>query len=253
MGCARHSAFPILHSAFIVQRVLIVDDEPAIVSAVRERLERDGLAVLAAGSGEQALALFDEGPPDLLLLDVGLPGMDGFELLRRLRAAGRDTPVVLLTARGDEIDRVVGIELGADDYVVKPFSVRELSARVRALLRRAAEVAALRAQVAASVPAPAVPASLRIDPARRRAYLADTPLDLRPREFDLLALLARHPGQVFSRDALLRQVWGQEGFLDARTVDVHVRRLRAALAAADPAAAELIQTERGVGYRLGAT
>jgi DNA-binding response OmpR family regulator len=229
-----------------VQRALIVDDEPAIVAAVRERLERDGLAVLAAGSAEQALAILDEAPPDLLLLDVGLPGMDGFELLRRVRARGLDTPVILLTARGDEIDRVVGIELGADDYLVKPFSVRELAARARALLRRAAEVAALRAQLSAQQPA--APAGLVIDQARRRASYRDTPLELRPREFDLLALLARHPGQVFSRDALLRQVWGQEGFLDARTVDVHIRRLRARLAAADPAAAALIQTEWGVGY-----
>lgn len=231
-----------------MQRILIVDDEPAIVAAVRERLERDGLAVSAAGSGEQALAQIDEAPPDLLLLDVGLPGIDGFELLRRLRGRGLDMPVLLLTARGDEIDRVLGIELGADDYVVKPFSVRELSARVRAILRRAAEVAALRAQVAA--PAPAPPGGLTIDQARRRASLHGTSLELRPREFDLLALLARHPGQVFSRDALLRQVWGREGYLDARTVDVHIRRLRASLAAVDPAAAELIQTEWGVGYRF---
>jgi DNA-binding response OmpR family regulator len=231
-----------------MQRILIVDDEPAIVAALRERLEREGFAVLVATSGEQALAMLAEAPPDLLLLDVGLPGIDGFELLRRLRAQGLATPVILLTARGDEIDRVVGLELGADDYVVKPFSARELAARVRALLRRAAEVAALRAQVAAAPALP--PAQLQIDQARRRASFRGIPLDLRPREFDLLALLASHPGQVFSRDALLRQVWGQVGFLDARTVDVHVRRLRAHLIAIDPQAAELIQTEWGVGYRF---
>lgn len=231
-----------------MQHVLIVDDEPAIVAAVRARLEREGFAVLAAASAEAALLVFDEGPPDLLLLDVGLPGMDGFELLRRLRARGFALPVVLLTARGDEIDRVVGLELGADDYVVKPFSVRELVARARTLLRRAAEVTALRAQVAAT-PA-SVPAALQIDPARRQARFRNTPLELRPREFDLLAFFARHPGQVFSRDALLRQVWGHDEFLDARTVDVHVRRLRARLAAIEPSAAELIQTEWGVGYRF---
>lgn len=230
-----------------MQRVLIVDDEPAIVAAVRERLEREGLAVRAAPDGEAALAALATDPPDLLLLDIGLPGIDGFETLRRARAQGHDLPVILLTARGDEIDRVVGLELGADDYVVKPFSVRELAARVRALLRRAAEVAALRARLADAAPAPI--GRLSIDPARRRAALGAIPLDLRPREFDLLAFLARHPGQVFSREALLRQVWGQEGFLDARTVDVHIRRLRAKLAAADPDA-DLIQTERGVGYRL---
>lgn len=233
-----------------MQHVLIVDDEPAIVAAVRERLEREGLAVRSAASGEEALAAVEAAAPDLLLLDVGLPGIDGFELLRRLRARGLDVPVIILTARGDEIDRVVGLELGADDYVVKPFSVRELAARARALLRRAGEVAALRAQVAAAQAAPPAPQSLSVDPVRRKASLNGTPLALRPREFDLLALLVRHPGQVFTREALLRQVWGHEGFLDARTVDVHIRRLRAHLAAVDPAAAERIQTEWGVGYRL---
>jgi DNA-binding response OmpR family regulator len=232
-----------------MQQILIVDDEPAIAAAVRERLEREGFAVMAAGSGEQALSALDEAVPDLLLLDVGLPGIDGFELLRRIRARGLALPVILLTARGDEIDRVVGLELGADDYVVKPFSVRELTARVRALLRRAAEVAALRAQVS-SQPEPQPATGLAIDQARRRASFRGAALELRPREFDLLAFLARNPGQSFSRDALLRQVWGQESFLDARTVDVHVRRLRARLAAVDPEAATLIQTEWGVGYRL---
>jgi DNA-binding response OmpR family regulator len=234
-----------------MQHILIVEDEPAIVAAVRERLEHEGFAVRAAANGEEALAAIDEGAPDLLLLDLGLPGIDGFELLRRVRAHGLDAPVIILTARGDEIDRVVGLELGADDYVVKPFSVRELAARVRALLRRSAEVAALRAQVAAAQgAAPATTSGLSVDQPRRRVTLNGTPLELRPREFDLLALLARHPGQVFTREALLRQVWGQEGFLDARTVDVHIRRLRAHLAAVDPAAAERIQTEWGVGYRL---
>jgi DNA-binding response OmpR family regulator len=234
-----------------MQRILIVEDEPAIVAAIRERLEREGFAVRTASSGEEALAALDEAAPDLLLLDVGLPGIDGFEVLRRVRARGLDAPVIILTARGDEIDRVVGLELGADDYVVKPFSVRELAARARALLRRSAEVATLRAEVAAARgAAPAPLAGLTIDTARRRATLNGAPLELRPREFDLLALLARHPGQVFTREALLRQVWGQEGYLDARTVDVHIRRLRARLTALDPAAAERIQTEWGVGYRL---
>jgi DNA-binding response OmpR family regulator len=232
-----------------MQRILIVDDEPAIVAAVRERFEREGLAVQAAASGEAALDDLAELPVDLLLLDVGLPGIDGFEVLRRLRARGLDTPVILLTARGDEIDRVVGLELGADDYVVKPFSVRELAVRARALLRRSAEVAALRARLADTPGPPAAPDSIAIDAARRRATFRGAPLDLRPREFDLLAFLARSPGQVFSRDALLRQVWGHDNYLDARTVDVHVRRLRAKLAAVDPTA-EIIQTEWGVGYRF---
>lgn len=236
-----------------MQQILIVDDEPAIVAAVRERLEREGLGVRAAASGEQALGELEEEGCDLLLLDVGLPGIDGFEVLRRVRALRPELPVILLTARGDEIDRVVGLELGADDYVVKPFSVRELAARIRSLLRRVAEVAALRAKLSGGQGAADGPdfsrGELQIDALRRRAVFRGVTLELRPREFDLLAFLARHPGQVFSRDALLRQVWGQEEFLDARTVDVHVRRLRARLGAIDPDA-ELIQTEWGVGYRL---
>lgn len=233
-------------------QILIVEDEPAIVAAVSERLAGEGLAVRAAPSGEAALELIEQAPPDLLLIDVGLPGIDGFELLRRLRARGLDAPVIILTARGDEIDRVVGLELGADDYVVKPFSVRELAARVKALLRRSAEVASLRAQVAAQ-PAPAAPAGLSLDPARRRATLGGVPLALRPREFELLALLASNPGRVFTRDELLREVWRQEHFLDVRTVDVHIRRLRARLAAVDPATAERIQTAWGVGYSFAET
>ncbi|NNJ10197.1 response regulator transcription factor [Chloroflexales bacterium ZM16-3] len=233
-----------------MQRILIVDDEPMIVAAVRERLEREGLAVQSVGSGEAAIAAIAERPPDLLLLDVGLPGIDGFEVLRRLRERGQEMPVILLTARGDEIDRVVGLELGADDYVVKPFSVRELAVRARALLRRSAEVAALRARLAAPSPTSATATRrLEIDQPRRRATFQGTALDLRPREFELLAFLARSPGQVFSRDALLRQVWGQEDYLDARTVDVHIRRLRAKIAEVDPDA-DILQTEWGVGYRL---
>ncbi|MBX0327889.1 response regulator transcription factor [Oscillochloris sp. ZM17-4] len=233
-----------------MQRILIVDDEPAIVAAIRERLEREGLAVQSVGSGEAALAAVAERLPDLLLLDVGLPGIDGFEVLRRLRERGQEAPVILLTARGDEIDRVVGLELGADDYVVKPFSVRELAARARALLRRSAEVAALRARLAETSPTPPAAARrLEIDQPRRRAAFQGAALDLRPREFELLAFLARSPGQVFSRDALLRHVWGQEDYLDARTVDVHIRRLRAKIAEVNPEA-DIIQTEWGVGYRL---
>ena len=214
---------------------------------MKGRLEHEGFAVRAVASGEEALAELAQAPFDAVLLDVGLPGIDGFEALRQLRGRGHGLPVIMLTARGDEIDRVVGLELGADDYVTKPFSPRELSARVRALLRRTAEAAALRARLAPVNPAPASP--LQIDAPRRRAAFGGQPLDLRPREFDLLALLAAHPGQVFTREALLRQVWGADEFLDARTVDVHVRRLRAKIAAIAPDE-ELIQTEWGVGYRL---
>lgn len=230
-----------------MQRILIVDDEPVLVDMLRARLEREGFGVYAVANGEAALDELAGGGYDLLLLDVGLPGMDGFETLRQLRARGHDLPVIMLTARGDEIDRVVGLELGADDYVVKPFSARELAARVRILLRRAAEVAQLRARLERDEPPP--PALLQFDIPRRRAIFRDTPLELRPREFDLLALLAAHPGQVFTREALLRQVWGYDEYVDVRTVDVHVRRLRAKLAAVDPDA-QVILTEWGVGYKL---
>jgi DNA-binding response OmpR family regulator len=230
-----------------MQQLLIVDDEPAITQVLRERLEREGFGVHAVATGEEALAALETTVYDLLLLDVGLPGMDGFEVLRQMRARGYDLPIIVLTARDEEIDRVVGLELGADDYVVKPFSPRELAARVRALLRRTAEVAQLRAQLKRDEATPE--RELQVDMARRQAIFRGELLDLRPREFDLLALLAAHPGQVFTREALLRQVWGHEEFVDARTVDVHVRRVRAKLAAIAPDA-QIILTEWGVGYKL---
>ncbi len=228
-----------------MQRILVVDDERTIIQIVEQRLRRDGFDVLSATTGAEALAMLREHEPAAVLLDIGLPDIDGFDVLRRLRAEGFNVPVIMLTARGEEVDRVVGLELGADDYVVKPFSPRELVARVRALLRRTAEAAALRAQFQ-----PALPGSIRLhlDPNRRIAHFYGQVLDLRPREFDLLALLAAHPGQVWTREALLRQVWGTDQHIDARTVDVHVRRLRAKLAAISTQS-EPIQTEWGVGYR----
>ena len=228
-----------------MQRILIVDDERAIVQIIEQRLRRDGFDVLSAQSGAEALAALRNHEPAAVLLDIGLPDIDGFDVLRRLRAENAGVPVIILTARGEEIDRVVGLELGADDYVVKPFSPRELVARVRALLRRTAEAAALRAQLQ---PTTSDSAKLQLDPNRRIAHFHGHTLDLRPREFDLLALLATHPGQVWTREALLRQVWGIDQHIDARTVDVHVRRLRAKLAAIT-SEAEPIQTEWGVGYR----
>lgn len=228
-----------------MQQILVVDDERPIVQMVEQRLRRDGFDVISATTGADALAALREHMPAALLLDIGLPDLDGFEVLRRLRADGLSLPVIILTARGEEIDRIVGLELGADDYVVKPFSPRELVARVRALLRRTAEAEALRAQLQ---PAPPTPLNLQLDSPRRLARFHNQPLDLRPREFDLLALLATHPGQVWTREALLRQVWGSDQHIDARTVDVHIRRLRAKLTAIAPDA-DPIQTEWGVGYR----
>lgn len=228
-----------------MQRILVVDDERSIVQVVEQRFRRDGFDVASAASGGEALAMLRAQPPAVVLLDIGLPDIDGFEVLRRLRADGLNVPVIMLTARGEEIDRILGLELGADDYVVKPFSPRELVARARALLRRTAEAEALRAQLQTT---PATPPNLQIDPLRRVAQFHGQPLELRPREFDLLALLATHPGQVWTRESLLRQVWGTDQHIDARTVDVHVRRLRAKLAAISPTT-EPIQTEWGVGYR----
>ncbi|WP_254150973.1 response regulator transcription factor [Candidatus Chloroploca mongolica] len=233
-----------------MQQIMLVEDEAAIVTAIRERLEAEGFAVTTAASGEAALHLLDTVTPELFVIDLGLPGMDGFELLRQLRTRLIDASVIILTARGDEIDRVVGLELGADDYMVKPFSLRELVARVRVLFRRMAAVAALRAQVAEQPAAPAARTDLSLDPVRRSVALHDQHLVLRPREFALFELLFRHPGQVFTREALLRQVWGQGAFFDTRTVDVHIRRLRSRLATLDPDLAERLQTEWGVGYRF---
>jgi DNA-binding response OmpR family regulator len=247
------------------ETILVIEDEPAIVQVIRERLAYEGFAVHAAGSGEAALAALDGVRPDALILDLMLPGMDGFDLLRRLRQVGRDLPVIILTARDDDVDVIVGLELGADDYVIKPFNPRELAARVRAVLRRRAEalalagrVAALEAQLAAgsgaagsgSAPAPEVPsAGLYFDTAARRAWFQGQPLELRTREYDLLYFLARHPGQVLTRSTLLDRVWGVDEYIDERTVDVHVHRLREKLAEIDPGAGP-IQTERGIGYRF---
>jgi len=236
--------------------ILVVDDEPAIVTVVRERLEREGFMVRAVASGEEALALMDADPADLVVLDVMLPGMDGFEVLRRLRGAGYTVPVIVLTARDEDVDKIVGLELGADDYLVKPFNPRELSARIRAVLRRQAELKALEAKMShlqsaepsmgkGLRPSP----GLRFDHPRRRAWFQGQPLELRPKEYDLLHFLARHRGQVFTREALLSHVWGHESYIDERTVDVHVRRLRSKLAAIAPDA-QVILTEWGVGYRL---
>jgi DNA-binding response OmpR family regulator len=243
------------------ETILVVDDEPAIVQVIRERLEREGYIAVATGNGRAALAAVAEAAPDLIILDLMLPDLDGFEVLRRLRHSGQEMPVIILTARDDDVDVVVGLELGADDYVVKPFNPRELVARVRAVLRRRAEaldladrLARLEARLPTALPEGALESevqrgSLQFDPDARRAWFAGHLLDLRPREYDLLHFLAQHPGQVLSRTTLLDQVWGTAEYIDDRTVDVHVHRLRQKLAAIDPAV-DPIQTERGIGYRF---
>jgi DNA-binding response OmpR family regulator len=243
------------------ETILVVDDEPAIVQVIGERLEREGFRVRAAGRAGEAYEAVVAEAPDLLILDLMLPDQDGFDVLRRLRQDGYSLPVIVLTARDDEVDVVVGLELGADDYVVKPFNPRELVARVRAVLRRRAEAVALASRVASleaqlvfaspeEIPARHAPASgLHLDHAARRAWFDGQPLDLRTREYDLLSFLAEHAGQVLTRNTLLDQVWGSVEYIDERTVDVHVHRLRQKLAQINPDA-DPIQTERGIGYRF---
>jgi DNA-binding response OmpR family regulator len=222
-------------------RVLVVDDDPTVAEVVTGYLDRAGYAVDRADDGPTALARAAAHWPDLVVLDLMLPGMDGLEVCRRIRGHGL-VPVIMLTARGDEDDRILGLEVGADDYVTKPFSPRELVLRVESVLRRAR-------------PAPDVrllsSAGLRLDPAARRATHDDTELALTLREFDLLAFFLRNPGRAHSREELMREVWGWD-FGDLSTVTVHVRRLRGKIED-DPARPRLIQTVWGVGYRFDPT
>ncbi|MDQ7911248.1 response regulator transcription factor [Phytohabitans sp. ZYX-F-186] len=222
------------------QRVLVVDDDPTISDVVCRYLRRAGFDVSMAGDGVAALATVAREAPDLVVLDLMLPGIDGLEVCRRLRTRPDGVPIVMLTALGEEADRVLGLRLGADDYVTKPFSPRELVLRVQSVLRRAG---------ADSAPsgAPLVDGDLAVDEARRVARLRDAELTLTVREFDLLAFLMRHPGQAFRRDDLLERVWGWN-FGDQSTVTVHVRRLREKVED-DPAAPRRIVTVWGVGYR----
>ncbi|MBP1704480.1 MAG: response regulator transcription factor [Chloroflexi bacterium] len=220
-----------------MKRILVVDDEPNIVELVRLYLEREGFAVLVARNGDEALAVAARHDPDLVILDLMLPKVDGWEVCRELRRRG-DTPILMLTARSDDVDAIVGLELGADDYVTKPFNPRALVARVKAILRRTAATA--------SGGRPIEVGSLRVDPRRRDATVGERRLELRAREFDLLAALARDPGIVLTRDALLEGVWGTDFPGETRTVDVHVAELRKKLGADGPT----IETIRGLGYRL---
>ncbi|MEU9520008.1 response regulator transcription factor [Streptomyces sp. NPDC048224] len=224
-------------------RVLVVDDDPTVAEVVAGYLDRAGYRVDRAGDGPAALARAAAHRPDLVVLDLMLPGMDGLEVCRRLRGQG-PVPVVMLTARGDEDDRILGLEVGADDYVTKPFSPRELVLRVESVLRRARPAPA-RAQ------RPPSAAGLTVDPDARRATKDGTELALTLREFDLLTFFLRHPGRAFAREELMREVWGWD-FGDLSTVTVHVRRLRGKVED-DPARPRLIQTVWGVGYRFEAT
>jgi DNA-binding response OmpR family regulator len=222
-------------------RILLVEDDPDIVEVVRTYLGGAGYRVEVASDGRSGLSAALHTPPKLIVLDLMLPGLDGLEFLRRLRAT-HDTPVIMLTARAEEADRVVGLELGADDYVTKPFSPRELLARVRAVLRRSEDEAEPR-------DAPVVYGELRIEPAARRVTVGGEEIELTAREFDLLELLARNPGRVFRRGEILDRVWGHDFVGVDRVVDVHVSNIRRKLAAY-PDLADAITTLRTVGYKL---
>jgi two-component system, OmpR family, response regulator ResD len=224
-------------------KVLVVDDEPTILEVVGRYMERAGYQTLTAADGAEALRAAELHRPDLVVLDLMLPGIGGLEVMRRLHERpGPRTAVILLTARGEESDRVVGLRDGADDYVVKPFSPAELVARVDAVLRRVAPPPEAEAPAIEHGP-------LRIEPATRRVFLDGEELMLTQREFDLLAYLAMRPGRVFSRDQLMEAVWEYPFFTDTSTVTVHIRRLRAKLGD-DPAEPRFIETVWGVGYRF---
>jgi two-component system response regulator ResD len=221
--------------------VLVVDDEPTIAEVVSRYLERAGYRTSIAHDGAEALACADRARPDLVVLDLMLPGVDGLEVLRRLREGPAPPGVILLTAKGEESDRVIGLRQGADDYVVKPFSPAELVARVDAVLRRV--------ERPADDTEPLVVGEIRIDPASRQLTLREEPVALTQREFDLLLFMARHPHQAFSRNQLMDAVWQYSFYTDTSTVTVHIRRLRTKLER-DPSHPRHLETVWGIGYRF---
>ena len=226
-------------------RILLVDDEQSIQTLLSYPLRRDGYEVVQATDGQEALERFDEESFDLVVLDLMLPKLDGLEVCRRLR--GRSSvPIIMLTARSDEIDKVVGLELGADDYITKPFSLREFSSRIKAALRRA-EMS--RSAEAAQEESPFEASELRIDFAKRSVRIRGNDAELTFVEFEILSILARSPGRVFTRDMLLSRIWGDSAYRDPRTIDVHIRHLREKIER-EPKAPEYLFTVRGVGYRF---
>ena len=230
--------------------ILIVEDEQNIVDILSFNLSRDGYDTLEAYDGLTGLQLALENNPDLILLDLMLPGMNGFDVCRKVRESGASTPIIMLTAREEEADKVLGLELGADDYITKPFSMRELLARVKANIRR---VSMLPAAPAPEAPKGDLVCLGRVTIDREKATVAKdgAPLDLTQREYDLICYLAAQPGKVFSREALMEHVWNYEGYVgDVRAVDVAVRRLREKIED-DPASPKFIVTKRGMGYLFG--
>ena len=225
-------------------RILLVDDEQPIQTLLSFPLQRDGYEVVQASDGREALARFSEQQFDLVVLDLMLPRIDGLEVCKRLRAGGSTVPIIMLTAKSEEIDKVLGLELGADDYITKPFSMREFRSRVKAALRRAGMVRA-----EADDEQPIEVRGLRIDPSKRTVVRDGETVATTFVEFEILTALARTPGRVFTRDMLLSRVWGDSAYRDPRTIDVHIRHLREKIEA-DPKEPEYLFTVRGVGYRF---
>jgi DNA-binding response OmpR family regulator len=219
--------------------ILLVDDEPSIIQLARMYFEREGFRVQEAGDGEFALEATAKYRPALIVLDVMLPKLDGFEVCRKLRAGGDGTPIIMLTARDEDIDKILGLELGADDYLTKPFNPRELTARAKAILRRSEKMKEADSK-------PIHRGDLMIDPVAREVHLASRLLELRTQEFDLLLTLAEHPSRVFTREQLLQLAWGFDFYGQTRTVDVHIAHLRKKI----EGSTIKIETVTGVGYKL---
>jgi two-component system OmpR family response regulator len=224
-------------------KILIVEDEETLLEALRYNLEKEGYTVVTAVDGIQALDSARSESPDLIILDIMLPQLDGFEVCRILRK-NTSVPILMLTAKDEEMDKVIGLELGADDYMVKPFSMRELNARIKAILRRAAE-----SQREDDEDIVLQVGDLTIDQVRHRVAIGEAVVSLKPKEFDLLVFLARNKGRVFSREHLLERVWGYDYFGDTRTVDVHIRWLREKIEP-DPSRPRRLITVRGTGYKI---
>jgi two-component system OmpR family response regulator len=227
------------------KKLLVVEDESSLVDALRYSLTKEGYTVAAAADGVQALDVARRFQPDLIILDLMLPKLDGLEVCRILRRES-SVPIIMLTAKASDVDKVVGLELGADDYITKPFNLHELLARIKAVLRRTEQVQAVQPKDAAP---PLRSNDLVVDVARHQVALKGTLVSLKPKEFDLLVFLLQHPGIVFSRESLLERVWGYDYAGDTRTVDVHIRWLREKLED-DPSSPRRLVTVRGVGYKL---
>lgn len=230
----------------MAEKILLVDDEEMIVESIEYALLQEGYEVVRASNGQEALQQVQLTKPNLIVLDLMLPQLSGLEVCRLLRREHNDVPIIMLTAKGEEIDRVIGLEVGADDYLIKPFSLRELVARIKALLRRskASDSDTKQAKVYQHQ-------DLTINLSEHRVTVGERVVELSPKEFKILAMLMSTPGRVFSREELLEQVWGLDFYGDTKTVDVHIRWLREKIEE-DPSAPKYVQTVRGFGYRLGA-